>query len=84
MDEQRPPYTDDEIRRFAAAWLFLCSRGYHEMPHRLGEVVRCKDADRANRIASGADELPERIAARLDAARRTAQPARAGEEGAWG
>jgi hypothetical protein len=61
----REPYTDEEVRRYAAAWLFLCSRGYHPLPHWMGEVVRFKDADRANRIASGEDELPERIAARL-------------------
>jgi hypothetical protein len=61
----REPYTDEEVRRYAAAWLFLCSRGYSPMPYWLGEVVRFKDAMRANRIASGEDEMPERIAARL-------------------
>lgn len=63
--ERPPPYTNEEIRRFAAAWLFLCSRGYHALPYSIGDVVRLNDAHRANRIASGEDGLPERIALRL-------------------
>ena len=63
MSAETPaPYTDAEIRRFAAAWLFLCSRGYQSgWPY---DRVRVNDVYRANRIAKGEDAIPERIAAR--------------------
>jgi hypothetical protein len=63
--EPRPPYTPEQVRHFAAAWLFLCGRGYEGHHPALGEIVRIKDVARANRIASGDDAIPERIAARM-------------------